>query len=131
FVYFGKTHQYADAAQVIALLRKCAERPSRYGAANKSDELAPPHSKPPTLQARHRIRIKLLLEGPIPLWGSLKKSAVASRVGDHASGRERADASGLNTGHHRSAIAPGHANRTVSFCRAGGRVPSSPTSQVR
>jgi hypothetical protein len=32
---------------MIALLRKRAERPSGYGAADKSDELAPPHLKPP------------------------------------------------------------------------------------
>jgi hypothetical protein len=48
---------------VITLLRKYAGRPNRYGAPNKSDELAPPHLQPPTRKAGHRIRIALMLEG--------------------------------------------------------------------
>jgi hypothetical protein len=60
---------------MIALLRKRAERPSGYGAADKSDELAPPHLKPPTLQARHRIRIGFCLKGRFRLWLARKKSA--------------------------------------------------------
>ena len=42
-VCFGKTHQYADTARVIALLCKCAKRPGQYGASKKCDKLAPLH----------------------------------------------------------------------------------------
>jgi hypothetical protein len=76
---------------MIALLRKRAERPSGYGAADKSDELAPPHLKPPTLQARHRIRIEFLLEGPIsPLARSKKISGNGGSIVILKQGEERA-----------------------------------------
>jgi hypothetical protein len=80
---------------MITLLCKRAERPSGYGAADKSDELAPPHLKPPTLQARHRIRIGFLLEGPIPLLARSEKiSGNGGSIVILKQGEERVEAGG-------------------------------------
>jgi hypothetical protein len=55
-VCFGKTHQYADTARVIALLRKCAKRPGRYGTPKKCDKLAALHWSSKCSRASYIVR---------------------------------------------------------------------------
>jgi hypothetical protein len=55
-VCFGKTHQYADTARVIALLRKCAKRPGRYGTPKKCDKLAALHWSSKCSRASYMVR---------------------------------------------------------------------------
>ena len=79
FVCFGKTHQYADTARLITLLRKGVKRPRRYGAADKSHKLAPPHLQPPKLRQRIVSISFAGLKGRSPLRGCSKNQGQLSR----------------------------------------------------
>src|SRR4029453_5475141 len=64
-------HEHADASHALGLLRVSGERTGRYRAAEKCDELAPPHCRPrASLMSRlsqsscSTIRIKCLLPTP-------------------------------------------------------------------
>src|SRR6185369_16533224 len=67
WIVSGPIHEHADAPHALRLLRTRAERPRSRRAAEKRDELTPPHCLPRRFASMVSAEISLL-KGACPLW---------------------------------------------------------------